>query len=70
MGMNLANSAIDPIHQFQLKEIFRLPEIAGFEFVFTNNAFFMFAAVALITLTMFLFGSGSWMVSVCFQFLF
>jgi F-type H+-transporting ATPase subunit a len=51
-GTKLAQSAIDPIHQFHLKEIFHLPEIAGFQFVFTNNALFMFAAVALVTLTL------------------
>lgn len=46
----MAGQAIDPIHQFQIKELFQLPEIGGVKFAFTNSALFMFVAVALVTL--------------------
>jgi F-type H+-transporting ATPase subunit a len=40
---------IDPLHQFQVREIFPLGDIAGYHFALTNSALFMFAAVAVIT---------------------
>ena len=46
----MAGQAIDPIHQFQIQDLFTLPEIGGVKFAFTNSALFMFAAVGLITL--------------------
>jgi F-type H+-transporting ATPase subunit a len=38
--------AADPIHQFQIKNLFTLGEIGGVEIAFTNSAAFMLAAVA------------------------
>ncbi len=43
---------MDPIHQFELKPIFRLGHIGGTEIVFTNASLFMIAAVALTALIM------------------
>ena len=43
---------MDPIHQFELKPIFRLGHIGGTEIVFTNASLFMIAAVALTALLM------------------
>jgi F-type H+-transporting ATPase subunit a len=40
----------DPIHQFELKPIFRLGRIGNTELVFTNSALYMLAAVAVIVL--------------------
>src|SRR5262245_5298919 len=39
----------DPIHQFEIKNLFRLGSIAGHELYFTNSALFMLIAVGLIT---------------------
>jgi F-type H+-transporting ATPase subunit a len=39
---------MDPIHQFEIKKLFTLGHIGGFEIAFTNSAAFMFAAVAVI----------------------
>ncbi len=39
---------IDPLHQFQVHEMFPLGDIAGYHFGFTNSALFMFIAVGLI----------------------
>jgi F-type H+-transporting ATPase subunit a len=41
---------IDPIHQFELKPIFRLGQIGNTEIVFTNASLFMFGAVGIIAL--------------------
>ena len=41
--------AIDPIHQFQIRELFPIAKIGDTEIVFTNSAAYMFVAVALIT---------------------
>jgi len=38
----------DPIHQFQIVNLFRLGRIAGHDLYFTNSALFMLIAVALI----------------------
>jgi F-type H+-transporting ATPase subunit a len=38
----------DPIHQFQIVNLFRLGRIAGYDLYFTNSALFMLIAVALI----------------------
>jgi F-type H+-transporting ATPase subunit a len=43
---------MDPIHQFELKPIFRLGHIGGTEIVFTNASLFMIAAVAITALVM------------------
>jgi len=40
----------DPIHQFQVNELFTLLRIGHFEIAFTNSALFMVVAVALIAL--------------------
>jgi F-type H+-transporting ATPase subunit a len=40
----------DPIHQFQINELFRLGKIGAWNIAFTNSALFMTLAVALITL--------------------
>jgi F-type H+-transporting ATPase subunit a len=39
---------IDPLHQFQVHEIFPLGDIAGYHFGFTNSALYMFIAVGAI----------------------
>jgi F-type H+-transporting ATPase subunit a len=39
----------DPIHQFQIKTLFKIGEIGGHEIAFTNSALFMVIAVAGIT---------------------
>jgi F-type H+-transporting ATPase subunit a len=41
---------MDPIHQFQLKNLVSLGHIGNMEFVFTQSSLYMFGAVALITL--------------------
>jgi F-type H+-transporting ATPase subunit a len=43
---------MDPIHQFELKPLFRLGHIGQTEIVFTNASLFMIAAVALTALLM------------------
>jgi F-type H+-transporting ATPase subunit a len=43
---------MDPIHQFQIKNILTLGRIGGVEFALTNSALFMFAALAVIALLM------------------
>ena len=40
----------DPIHQFELKPLFRIGRIGQTEIVFTNSALYMLAAVAVIVL--------------------
>lgn len=40
---------MDPIHQFNISNIYVLGHIGGYEIAITNSALFMFAAVALIT---------------------
>ena len=45
---------MDPIHQFELKPIFRLGHIGHTEIVFTQASLYMLAAVALISLLTFL----------------
>jgi F-type H+-transporting ATPase subunit a len=40
----------DPIHQFELKPLFKLGRIGQTEIVFTNSALYMMAAVAIIIL--------------------
>ena len=44
--------ANDPIHQFQIKEIFEIAEIGGLQFSMTNSALFMIVNIALVTLLM------------------
>lgn len=41
--------AADPIHQFQIIDLFPVTKIGASEIVFTNSAAFMFAAVIVIT---------------------
>ena len=43
---------MDPIHQFQIHNIFTLGKIGGYEIAFTNSALFMLIALALIVLLM------------------
>lgn len=47
--------ANDPIHQFQITEVFSFGEVGGMEFSMTNSAVFMIAIVA--TATLFLMGA-------------
>jgi len=42
----------DPIHQFQIKEIFSLGQIGGHDIAFTNSSAYMVATVAVITFLM------------------
>lgn len=42
----------DPIHQFEIHDIFSLGQIGGQEIAFTNASAYMFATVALVTLVM------------------
>lgn len=42
----------DPIHQFEIHNIFSLGQIGGQEIAFTNSSAYMFAAVALVALVM------------------
>jgi F-type H+-transporting ATPase subunit a len=42
-------AANDPIHQFQIIDLFPVAKIGSSEIVFTNSAAFMFAAVIIIT---------------------
>jgi F-type H+-transporting ATPase subunit a len=43
---------MDPIHQFQIKNILTFGRIGGVELALTNSALFMFAALAVIALLM------------------
>src|SRR5258705_1469997 len=43
---------MDPIHQFQIKNLFTFGKIGGVEIAFTNSALFMLIALAVITLLM------------------
>jgi F-type H+-transporting ATPase subunit a len=42
--------AVDPIHQFQIRELFPIARIGNTEIAFTNSAAYMVAAVAIIML--------------------
>lgn len=42
-----AADRVDPIHQFQIWDIFHIGEVAGMKISFTNSALFMFIAVLL-----------------------
>lgn len=39
---------IDPLHQFQVQELFPIADIGGYHFGFTNSALFMLCAVGVI----------------------
>ena len=39
----------DPIHQFEIRDLFPIAKIGNTEIAFTNSAAYMFVAVALIT---------------------
>jgi F-type H+-transporting ATPase subunit a len=41
--------AVDPIHQFEINDLFPIAKIGNTEIAFTNSAAYMFVAVALIT---------------------
>jgi F-type H+-transporting ATPase subunit a len=43
---------MDPIHQFQIKNLFTFGKIGGVEIAFTNSALFMLIALGVITLLM------------------
>ena len=43
-------AAADPIHQFEIQNLFSLVKIGGTEIHFTNSAAFMFLAVGLTAL--------------------
>lgn len=43
-----AKRTMDPIHQFNIQNVYVLGHIAGYEISITNSALFMFAAVAVI----------------------
>jgi F-type H+-transporting ATPase subunit a len=40
--------AVDPIHQFEIRELFPIAKIGNTEIAFTNSAAYMFVAVAVI----------------------
>jgi F-type H+-transporting ATPase subunit a len=42
-------AAVDPIHQFEIRDLFPIAKIGNTEIAFTNSAAYMFVAVALIT---------------------
>src|ERR1700731_2121287 len=44
--------AVDPIHQFQIHNIFTIGHIGGQEIAFTSSSAYMFLAVAVISLLM------------------
>ena len=48
--------AVDPIHQFQIQNLFPVAKIGNTEIAFTNSAAFMVAAVAVLA-TFFLVGA-------------
>jgi len=41
---------MDPIHQFQITNIFTFGKIGGYDIALTNSALFMFSALAAILL--------------------
>ena len=43
---------MDPIHQFEIKNLLPIARIGGVEIAFTNSALFMLIALALILLLM------------------
>ena len=43
---------MDPIHQFEIKNLFPIAHIGGYEIAFTNSALFMLISVLLIALLM------------------
>src|SRR3977135_3668280 len=43
---------MDPIHQFEIKNLFPIAHIGGVEIAFTNSALFMLIGLALILLLM------------------
>ena len=43
---------MDPIHQFQILNLFTIAKIGNTEIAFTNSAAFMFAIVAVVTIFM------------------
>jgi F-type H+-transporting ATPase subunit a len=43
---------VDPIHQFQIKQMFPMVDLGGRHIDFTNSALFMFIIVGLVTLLM------------------
>ena len=48
--MATADQPIEPIHQFQISEIFRIADIGGTHISFTNSALFMVLTVGLISI--------------------
>ena len=42
-----AADRVDPIHQFQVLDLFHIGEVGGMKLAFTNSALFMFIAVIL-----------------------
>ena len=42
-------AVVDPIHQFEIRDLFPIAKIGNTEIAFTNSAAYMFVAVALIT---------------------
>ncbi|MGI9391982.1 MAG: F0F1 ATP synthase subunit A [Parvibaculales bacterium] len=49
---NGATHAFDPMHQFELKKIFELPQIGGLDISFTNSSLWMLIAIFSISLFM------------------
>ena len=41
-------AVVDPIHQFEIRELFPIAQIGNTEIAFTNSAAYMFVAVAVI----------------------
>ena len=44
----MAENPIEPIHQFQIHDIFSLGDVGGVHFAFTNSALLMVISVAVI----------------------
>jgi len=63
----VTDPAVDPIHQFQIHDIFTLGEVGGVKFAMTNSAMFMIAIVVLISAFLILSTSGRGLVPTRWQ---
>src|SRR5215510_14971198 len=59
--------ASDPIHQFEIHNLFSLGNIGGHEIAFTNSSAYMFGAVGAITLLMIGGSAGKRLIPTRFQ---
>ena len=63
----MTDPAVDPIHQFQIHDIFTLGEVGGVKFAMTNSSVFMIAIVVLISGFLILSTSGRGLVPTRWQ---